>query len=532
MEKSNFFSFPDLVRRLRFLVHLPAYLRNPLTIPEARAILRRRLEQREEDFLNLIKFAVLGNPTNPYRALLQQAGCEYGDIDLLVKKEGLEGGLLELFHAGVYLTMDEYKGRRPVVRGSTTIAATPRLLRNPLVIPQFYSKTSGSRGVATPIPMDLACIRDRAVNMFLSLNTRGGSGWRNAVWMMSGIAPLLWYSACAGPADRWFTNIDPKTSSSSRQHRWKNIAFTWTGRLARAAIPSLEYVPVDAPFPVAFWMEQTLRAGKIPHLFTYLSTAVRLCQAAEEAGLDLAGAQFTVTGEPVTEVQLAAIRRVNAHAVPDYGSADSGGSASGGCLSPEAPDDVHVFSDLNALIQADAPPFPRGALLLSSIRPTAPFIFLNISMGDCATLTDRKCGCPMEALGWRTHLHTIRSFEKLTVAGITFMDTDVVRILEEVLPHRFGGGPSDYQLVEGVMDGERPRLRLLVHPIIGPVDSTTVSAVFLDALGAGSETEQLMAHRLREERLLEVERKAPYMTASGKILHLWAASSSQPGEPE
>ena len=106
LEKSNFFSFPDLVRKLRFFVHLPAYLRNPLTIAEARSILRRRLEQREEDFLNLIKFAVFGNPTSPYRALLQQAGCEYGDIDRLVKQEGLEGGLLKLFHAGVYLTKE------------------------------------------------------------------------------------------------------------------------------------------------------------------------------------------------------------------------------------------------------------------------------------------------------------------------------------------------------------------------------------------------------------------------------------------
>ena len=68
-----------LVMGLRLLARLPGYLRNPLTIAEARAILRRRLEQREEDFLVLIKRAVFGNPTSPYRALLRQAGCEYGD---------------------------------------------------------------------------------------------------------------------------------------------------------------------------------------------------------------------------------------------------------------------------------------------------------------------------------------------------------------------------------------------------------------------------------------------------------------------
>ena len=139
-----------------------------------------------------------------------------------------------------------------------------------------------------------------------------------------------------------------------------------------------------------------------------------------------------------------------------------------------------------------------------------------MSMGDCATLSDRKCGCPMETLGWRTHLHTIRSFEKLTAGGMTFVDTDVVRILEEVLPQRFGGGPSDYQLVEELADDEHPRLRLLVHPCVGPADSAAVSALFTEALGSGSETEKLMARQWREGRLLEVERKAPLRDVVGK----------------
>ena len=41
-------------------------------------------------------------------------------------------------------------------------------------------------------------------------------------------------------------------------------------------------------------------------------------------------------------------------------------------------------------------------------------------MGDEATFSDRSCGCPVEELGWRVHLHSIRSYEKLTGGGITF----------------------------------------------------------------------------------------------------------------
>ncbi len=215
--------------------------------------------------------------------------------------------------------------------------------------------------------------------------------------------------------------------------------------------------------------------------------------------------------------------------LPDYGSVDSGGSIGYGCLAAEAPDEVHVFSDLNAVIEADRRPFPAGALLVSSLRPTAPFILLNVSMGDRATMTGRRCGCPLEMLGWRTHLHSIRSYEKLTAGGVTFDDTHVIRVLEEVLPRRFGGGPADYQLVEGDGSNGQPHLRLLVRPSIGPLDAATVSEVFLDALGSDSEVMRAMAEQWRQASVLCVERREPHATASGKILHLATIPASRSG---
>jgi len=398
--------------------------------------------------------------------------------------------------------------------------------------PYFWAATSGSRGPATRIPLDLACIRDRAVNMYLALDARGGARWRNAVWGIPGIGPLLWYSVCGGPASRWFLPLNLGASGLHPHYQWSVRLITWTSRLAGVPMPSPEYVPLGAPLPIIRWMAQTLRTGEVPHLWAFPSSAVRLCRTAEEEGINLAGARFTITGEPVTNACLAAVGRIFADAVPDYGSADSGGSVSHGCLSPEAPDDVHVFSDLNALIQADAPPFPEGALLLSSIRPTVPFVFINVSMGDCATVVDRRCGCPMETLGWRTHLHTIRSYEKLTAGGATFLDVDIVRILEEILPGRFGGGPSDYQLVEESADDGLPRLSLLVHPSVATVDPDALSKVFLDALGAGSGTRQVMALQLRKAGFLRVERRAPLATSTGKVLHLWAGSTISKGGSE
>jgi hypothetical protein len=519
----------DLLATFRATCRLPAYLRNPLTPEQCRAIVRDRLDHRERDFLDLARRTIFAAPTSPYRSLLRLAGCEYGDLERMVRADGVEGALGALLRGDVYLTVDEFKGRQPVVRGSTTIACDPRRLRNPISVPHLWGSTSGSRGTSTRTPLDLACVRDWAVNMNLALDARGGAAWQRAVWGTPGIIPLLWYSAPGIPVARWFIKVDPGALGRRSRLRWAIRVVRWTSRLARVSVPAPEYAPVDDPRGILEWMRTTLGDGRPLHLWSTPSSVVRLSHAAEREGVDLNGAHFTITGEPVTEACLAAIRRVRGDALPDYGSVDSGGSVTCGCLSPEAADDVHVFSDLNAVIQADGPPFPRDALLISSLRPTAPFVLLNVSMGDRATMTDRRCGCPMERLGWRTHLHTIRSYEKLTAGGVTFEDTDVIRILEEVLPARFGGGPRDYQLVEEQAGDGEPRLRLLMHPAIGSADPAAVAGVFLDAIAAGAEPRRHMAAEWRAAGLLRVEREAPRASGSGKILHLIAAPSVREG---
>jgi hypothetical protein len=145
---------------------------------------------------------------------------------------------------------------------------------------------------------------------------------------------------------------------------------------------------------------------------------------------------------------------------------------------------------------------------------------LNVSLGDQGVLGPRACGCPLEGLGWNTHLHAIRSFEKLTVGGMALPDGDLARTLEQVLPARFGGGPTDYQLVEEEAGDGRPRLRLLVHPRIGAVDARSVIVAFLGSVGRGSGMERMTELVWRDHGALVVERRAPLETSGGKILHL------------
>jgi hypothetical protein len=517
----------DLRVAARFLRRLPSHLRQPIDHAAAAAVLRRRLEQREADFLRLVEHAVYGDAASPYRALLAHAGCEPGDLARLVRTEGLEGALRVLLRHGVYLTLEEFKGRRAARRGSAVIAVDPARLRNPLSAVHVPTETGGSGGASGTLVYDVASIRDHAVNTLLALAAQGGAGWRKAVWGLStGSAPVvLRYGAFGTPVARWFVQVDPAAPGVHPRYRWVPRLLRLGGRLAGVPVPRPEPAPVAEPLAIARWMADVLRGGDTPHLYAFASPVVRLCQAAAAAGLDLRGARFTVTGEPVTAARLAVVRAVGAAATLDYGSADAGGPVSHGCLAPAAVDDVHLFHDLHAAIQAgaDAPDagLPARALLLSSLRATAPVLLLNVSLGDRAELAPRRCGCPLEALGWGAHLSEIRSFEKLTAGGMTFLDVDVVRVLEEQLPGRFGGGPADYQLVERETAGGLPAVTLRVHPGVGPLDESAVREAFLDAVGRGAGAERLMAGQWRAARLPAIERRPPVGSPKGKVLHVW-----------
>ena len=494
----------------------------------ARRLVLRRLERRGEDFIETLRLVVFRRPDSPYAELLRHAGCEPGDVEHLVRSEGVEGALHALYLAGVYLTIDEFKGRRPAVRGTATIDASPDRLRNPRSALHVQARSSGSRGTGTPVIFDLAFIRASAADTALFLHARGGAAWTHADWETPGGGSsfrLLKLASIGARPARWFSQVDAAAPGLHPRYRWSSRLLRWTSVVSGLPLPRPVHIPLDDPLPIARWMRQTRDQGRTPHLFTFASSAVRLCQAAAAASIDLEGAQFTLIGEPTTAARLHEIRRAGAVGVTRYGTIECG-PVGYGCLTPGAPDDVHIVRDLQAVVQpgpgAARPDVPPRALLLSSLHPAAPFVLLNVAMGDAGTLAERACGCPLEPL-WPSHLDTIRSYEKLTAGGMNFLDTDVVRVLEETLPLTFGGAPTDYQLVEHEDGDGRPRLYLLVHPRVGPLDADTVGRAFLEAVGAGSGTEHLMGLVWREAGFLRVERRAPLTARSGKILHLHSA---------
>lgn len=521
----------DLVLGIDLLRRLPVLVRHPLAVDRSHEIVRRRLDGRQADFLSLMQRAVYARPSSPYRRLLAMAGCEYGDLERLVRADGVEGALHQVKRAGVYLSVDELKGHTSIRRGSAVLPIGPVDLRNPLATWELAARSGGSRGPASVVPIGVDFIRDRAADTGLVLDARGGRHWVHAIWGVPGgaaVVRLLEFTAFGAPPAHWFSQIDPDAPGLHARYRWSARLIRWASRLCGVPLPAPRHVPISDPRPIVDWMAGVLAAGRTPHLHTFASSAVRVCRAATAAGVSLHGARFTMASEPITSARLDAVRAAGAEALPCYASMECG-PIGYGCLLPRSADDLHLLDDLHAVIAVDQAaaddPVPAGGLLISSLRPTAPMLLLNVSLGDRAVLDAAACGCPLERIGWTRHLHTIRSFRRVTVGGMTFSDARVIRVLEDVLPARFGGGATDYQLLEEDTAEGEPRLLLLVHPAVGPIDERRVADAFLTAIGGGSGVERVMEMQWRQSGWLRVERRFPLETSSGKILHFERVSA-------
>lgn len=213
----------DLLSGVRFLRDLPAYLHRPVSTEEAHAALRYRLERREDALLALLRRLLSARPPGLYRRLLDLAGCDEGDLTALVRREGVESTLRVLARHGVYLTADEFKGRTPLVRSGRVVALRPGDLRAVGPARHFTIQTSASRSVGTIVPVDLAYLRDCAVDLRLAMEARGGANWRKASWHVPGgvaIARLLEYAAFGHGPERWFTQVDMADGRLHPRYRW------------------------------------------------------------------------------------------------------------------------------------------------------------------------------------------------------------------------------------------------------------------------------------------------------------------------
>jgi hypothetical protein len=516
----------DLKMFARYAWGLNGYLRNTLTPDQCRCMLIHHLESRDESFLSIVEHGIYANPRSPYRKLLLHAGIEFADVVRLIRQQGVEGTLAQLYESGVYVTLDEFKGRRPIERPGLQFPVRPQDFDNPLLAKHYEGRSSGSRGAGTRVIIDLDLLTQEAAyfHYFLTvfnLAERPIGSWREVPPVTAGMKLILRYAKLGKSVEKWFAQS--KLSWSPRELKF--ALFTkytiYASRLLGKRLPAPEYVPLEKASQVADWLATKKEDGTPAVLDTNASSGVRICIAAKEKGLDISGTFFRFGGEPFTTAKAQVVTETGSRAVCHYSMAEIG-SIGIACAAPSDLDDVHILTDKIAVIQRPKTLNSDGlsveALVYTTVLRSCPKLMLNVESDDYGVLEERACGCPIGELGFAKHLSRIRSYEKLTSGGVAFLGTELLRLVDEVLPARFGGHPTDYQLVEEE-EGGLPKVNLFVSPRVGNVtEKVVLDTVFqtLELYPGGN----IMADQWRHGQTLRMIRGEPYSTVSAKILPL------------
>jgi hypothetical protein len=494
-----------------------------MTLEEAMAIIRDRLVNRERNFLGVIERSVFGNPRSPYRALLAMAGCSLPDLRELVGREGLEGTLAQLRRAGVYISFEEFKGLQPIVRGSVTVHASPSDFDNPTSGRYYATTTGGSTGVGRRVLLDLEHFETLLPSRIMVRDVQGIRGVPAANWSDippgGGLKGVLLQAAAGGDATHWFT----ARKNNPLRFRMATHAALITARLAGAKVAWPKYLPFDQAVVLARWARaQVDRVGACT-IHASVSRVLRIAVAAREAGIDLTGTVLRGGGEPPTPAKVSQIESSGATFRSSYAFSEVG-QVGTSCLHADSPNDQHFMRDHLAMIQASRPvpgfAMEVSAFCYTSLLPTSPKLLFNVESDDYGTVDTRPCGCRWESLGFPEHIREIRSFRKLTGEGVTLVGSDMERILDEVLPARFGGSALDYQFAEEEDERGFTRLTLRVAPSVTLDDEAAAIEVVLGALehaGAGGLSAQ---STYRQAGTLRVRREAPMITNRGKLLPL------------
>jgi len=493
----------------------------------AHTFIRKRVQARDENFLNLIEKGIFQYSKSPYRKLLAHRNIRFDDVKSWVKKDGIEDSLRTLEREGIYFTVDEFKGRVPVIRDGMKFECKPSMFDNPFLSYVYEVRSGATRSIGTRIRIDFDYLHQRSLYDALLLDTHGCLTAPVANWFpvfpgAPGINSSLRFAHIGNAARRWFSQVDKGNASWERKLAMQLVhtMTKWCG----CPLAEAEYVGLSDAHKVASWASQVLEENAHCVIYTFASSAVRVCMAAANANLNLKGAKFLVTGEPLTAQKKSEIEAVGASAITVYGISEAGVIAAG-CDKPHAQSDhCHLYKDTTAIIthKTSVPhtDMTVDALLFTSILYESPKLLLNIGMGDCGDLDSDGCDCGFEQVGFDVHLSNLGSYEKLTGEGVTFVGTDFVWIIEKLLPETFGGKSADYQVIEQEDESSLTRLRLMVSPRVGSVNETQLTSTFLRALEGAEDRgwAKTGTEMWNQSGMLQIVRDDPVPTASGKVM--------------
>jgi hypothetical protein len=509
---------------ISFLAGLQRFLNQPISFEEAKAIFAQRMEQREKNFLNFVKRCVYDNPSSPYIPLLRQAECDYGDMISGVHRYGIEGLLKMLNDAGVWISFDEFKGRKMLCRGGKEYYFSTSDFDNPLVSSGCEITTGGTSGRPIRSHLYLDFLAARACYdhfMFKMLDIYGTplALWYPKLPAPTGIGNSLRYAKIGYPPKRWFNMLADSRIRSGWELRMATSAIILLSRLSTTPLPLPQDLSLSQVGTIVDWIIETRKRYPRCVVQSYVSQAVRICQSAADRGVDLEGTLFIVGSEPLTEAKYREIEKVYANVFPRYHATEIGSIAIG-CGKASEVGDLHLCADTIAMIQTEdsSNEGNEKTFHFTSFIDYAPKIMINVEIGDTGIVQKNRCGCLLDEIGFDTHLLRVQSLSRVTSEGTATCYRELLHIIEDVLPAKYGGTSIDYQWVEVEDNSSLTRLLLRVAPHIGPVKEADIVNDIL------AELRQIdMAHRIYSEiwhqaGTIRIVRQNPHHTSAGKIV--------------
>jgi hypothetical protein len=502
----------------------------------AQVSIQKRVAERGENFLNFMEKGVFRYSPSPYLKLLEPKKIAFSDLKEWVANVGIEGSLRKLESEGVYFSVDEFKGKVPVVRDGVEFWCQEGMFDNPFLSYVYEVRSGATRSAGTRVRVDFDYLYQRSLYDAVLLNVHGCLQAPIANWFpifpgAPGINSSLRFAEIGNPARKWFSQVPEDRLNVNWEKKWGTKLIFTLGKMHGCPLAEPEFVPLDDALKVAQWAAEAVQQHGRCVVYTFASSAVRVCIAAADNNLNIKGTKFFVTGEPLTPQKRKEIENMGASPVCVYGISEAGVIAAGCDQIHSESDHCHLYKDTTAII-SHRQSVPHSDLFVDSYLFTtllyeSPKLLLNVGMGDYGNLREGSCNCMFGQVGFTTHLSGIRSYEKLTGEGVTFVDTDFVRIIERELPERFGGRSTDYQLVEKEDARGLTHLQMMVSPRIGAIDNAKVLECFLNLLKRAEDSPESWSQSgiemWKQSNMVQIVRELPIATASGKILPFFVA---------
>ena len=151
----------DVYGLFKLIKGVPEFFKKRVTVNRAQELIKTDLDRRMERFLETVRNGIYDRPNSPYLKLLQLAGCEFVDLCDQVRRCGIEPTLARLAGEGVYLTVDEFKGKKEIVRGQHSFRVTPGSFDSCNASPGYRTQSSGTSNhpIRSFVSLDLLSIR-------------------------------------------------------------------------------------------------------------------------------------------------------------------------------------------------------------------------------------------------------------------------------------------------------------------------------------------------------------------------------------